>query len=224
VRELGDERRQAGVLTNLGLAFEEAGDLSASAVHHTEALGVYRRLGDATGVARVELNLAVLAKLEGRPEDARRLLASCMPRFRKGGDARRMTAVLLNLGEMALAEGQAARARWRFEAALRAIGATRDRVVAARTLIWLALACVRDRDARRGAVLASAGEAMTTTTQAGLRPAERSVLQMVAHELERELEPPVLAQARSDGLLLTYDAAMGAALEARSPEPLDAGD
>jgi tetratricopeptide (TPR) repeat protein len=91
-RRTGDRRREAGILTNLGLLLEGTGQFADSRRFHEASLAVYRDLGDAVGVARVEMHIGVVAIGEGRFDEAASLIIGSLPVFVRNGDQQRVAA------------------------------------------------------------------------------------------------------------------------------------
>ncbi|MHC5115029.1 MAG: protein kinase domain-containing protein [Planctomycetota bacterium] len=102
---MGDKKRMAGILTNLGMIGEQTGDLGFARRCQEDSLRLYKDLGDEVGLARVQLNLGYVALLEESEDECLRLLGACLPVFRSGGDGRRIAATLVNLGRVSTRRG-----------------------------------------------------------------------------------------------------------------------
>jgi tetratricopeptide (TPR) repeat protein len=157
-RELGDRRREAALLTNLGANAERAGDPAEALVHHEQAIEAYRRIGDEGGVAMVQLNAARAHRVAVRLDDARALTEACLPHFRRAGDRHRIAAALQNLGEIDLLEGRPDAARDRLVEALGTRKEMRDAMGMWESLFWIALCSSRMGRRELAATLFGAAE------------------------------------------------------------------
>ncbi len=82
------------------LAFH-SGDLTSAEVYFSETLELFRRLGDADGIARGLSDLGTVAAAVGNLELASELLEQSAERFRELGERKRLAIALANLGHVA---------------------------------------------------------------------------------------------------------------------------
>jgi non-specific serine/threonine protein kinase len=108
-RRLGDDR-VAGWMTDLGSLARWQGKLEHASALLTEALAIHRRSGDRRGIAYALDELAMVALHEGRPADARALLADGLRNWQAVG-ATNLIVVSLDAHAAAIAaQGDAVRA------------------------------------------------------------------------------------------------------------------
>jgi non-specific serine/threonine protein kinase len=106
-REIGDEERCAGVLTNLGMAIFEANrDCRQARLHLDESRRIYETRGALGRLPMVDLNIAVVCIAEGKVDEAAALLARCGQAFAESGDENRRGFTCYNLARIALRRGQ----------------------------------------------------------------------------------------------------------------------
>jgi predicted ATPase len=108
---------------------QQSGDLEASRAFYDEAIALCRGSGQPETAAQPMLNLAHLARLEGRTAEARELLAECQRLFEAGGNEGGLAVALSQLADVARDDGDADGARALCErslAILRRIGHHRE--------------------------------------------------------------------------------------------------
>jgi predicted ATPase/serine/threonine protein kinase len=125
-----------------GLAIVQA-DYAAARVLNTEALGLYRSLGDRIGVARSLTHLGIAAIDEGRYDEARGFYTEAITIFRELNDVRRLARTLNNLGVVAMRQDDFPGALSCYEESLRLARRTEDRDGMSLTLVNLGLVATR---------------------------------------------------------------------------------
>ena len=214
-REIGDERRAAGILTNLGLLAQDEGDIADSRRRHEAGMALYESLGEAYGVAMVQLNLAVVAKLEGNTDEARRLLNACIVVFREHGDTQRIAAALHNLGEVTLRDGPPGRARTYLEESLSMRREMRDKLATAQTMLWLAVAATAEGRAEQAATLLAMAESIRQDAHAPLAPTDAAEYDRCLDDVRTRLDPAAFDTAWGAGSTMAFDQATGYAMDSR---------
>ncbi|HEY3462753.1 MAG TPA: tetratricopeptide repeat protein [Gaiellaceae bacterium] len=104
--ELGNLKRQATVLNNLGVDYYYEGDWAKALDIYERARALFERIGDVTNVAMANNNVAEILSDQGHWEEARRLFEEVLETSDRAG--RRSLALLarLNLGRAAAREGR----------------------------------------------------------------------------------------------------------------------
>jgi predicted ATPase/DNA-binding CsgD family transcriptional regulator len=113
-RELGDERRLAVVLRDLGGYWKGAGDAERARSVLEESLALSREAKDAFGIGAAKAYLGVVAAYEGEHEEARSLLEEALALLRETGGPDELMRCLGFLGclECDMGDPDAARARF----------------------------------------------------------------------------------------------------------------
>lgn len=126
--------QQSHILSVLGQARAEMGDLDAARTVHDRARRLYQELGNPTGVTLESVNLAFVAVLSADAAEARRLLGSLARRQAPFDHHVHACFTLFTFGRLARLEGHWARclrahpaALWHFEAGGIADGRLRRR-------------------------------------------------------------------------------------------------
>jgi predicted ATPase/class 3 adenylate cyclase len=117
---------RAKALRDAGFAAWRQGDSDGSIRLCTEALGLFRDLGDQAGVGGAIYLLACVALYRGELERAKALHLESLALRRKVGDKRRIAMSLNSLGEVARVEGDYAGARAAYEESLDLARAAED--------------------------------------------------------------------------------------------------
>ena len=125
-----------------GLAVVQ-GDFTAARSLNSEALGLYRTLGDRLGVARSLTHLGIAAIDEGRHDEARGFYGEAIEIFRELGDGRRLAKTLNNLGVVAMRQGDYPVALECYQESLVLGRNTEDRDGVSLTLVNLGLVATR---------------------------------------------------------------------------------
>jgi tetratricopeptide (TPR) repeat protein len=104
--ELGNLKRQATVLNNLGIDYYYEGDWAKSLDIYQRSRALFERIGDVTNVAMANNNIAEILADQGHSEEAARLFEEVRDTSDRAG--RRSLALLarLNLGRAAAREGR----------------------------------------------------------------------------------------------------------------------
>jgi tetratricopeptide (TPR) repeat protein len=209
-REMGDRRRAAGSLTNLGLLAQEENDLVSSRQRHEEAMAIYADLGDKAGLACVQLNLGVVCKLEHRLEEAAHLIAQCLSAFDGMGDNERLAAALRNLGEVAYYDGRRDEAGGLVRRSLSITGKLGDRRSTARGILWLGIIEAARGQYEVSARLLGCAEAARESLSISIDASDRLTYQQSLAAVRTHLEPRRFEAAWRAGRGLSIEhAAMG---------------
>ncbi|HET8569395.1 MAG TPA: adenylate/guanylate cyclase domain-containing protein [Candidatus Limnocylindria bacterium] len=220
-RGRGDERETANALYNLSFAYllpqAEQRRLDTGRAALTEALGIYRRLGDERGIANVLFGLVNLApdsreEVDAAGENAREAVAL----NRRLGDPFALGWSLHMRGLTDLFRGDPRAARDGFAESLRLFHAAAD--VSAITLVLtdFALLAMLDGDVARATRLAGAADALRERSGTGL---VEGALDYVRTQRVAELRYPGDAEiaahraAYDEGRALGTEAAVAYALE-----------
>jgi non-specific serine/threonine protein kinase len=117
--DLGERRRVAVVLNNLGIVAERLDQLDVARQRTEEALAIMRELDDPIGIAAAVGNLGVLADRLGDLAASVEYNTESLAIARRLNDPLTMSIAASNLGGVALKSGDVARAQGLFEEALR---------------------------------------------------------------------------------------------------------
>ena len=99
-RELGNARRTAGVLSNLGLVSIDVRNYDEARKLLDESLALRRQVRDLDGEALSLMNLGIVARYENKHELARDLYTRCLEIFRALGNEDGEAIALNNLGDI----------------------------------------------------------------------------------------------------------------------------
>jgi non-specific serine/threonine protein kinase len=212
VREIGDPRRVAGVLTNLGIVCQDLGELDESRAFHREAMAGYEAIGDTVGVAMVQLNLGDVAILGESYEEARELHEASLPVFRETGDVQRIAGTLDNLGLIAHHQGDDAQAMAYFRKSLAVRRELKEGPATANTLIWLAILLQKRGHHELTARLLGAGEVLVEGARATVVACDRVLYEQTSAAAREALGDERFAAAWNGGRTLTIDEAVALAL------------
>jgi len=152
-RELGDRRRVASVLNNLGLLQQSQGDGAAAMALCEESLALKRELGDRREVAETLNNLVGIAWELGDHERAIALCEESLGLSRELGDRRGTAMALGNFGLLAYHRGDYAVARGRYEESLAIDRELGNRIGIANTLWHLGCVAQSLKEHARAAAL-----------------------------------------------------------------------
>jgi predicted ATPase/DNA-binding SARP family transcriptional activator len=104
-RRLGDDRRTASALTELGSLCRVCGSYPEAVLYYEEALRLVRGIADRGGTAEVLVNLGNVAQQQGRYAEARPLLSEALALYREERYWRGVTWCLKHLAQVAQATG-----------------------------------------------------------------------------------------------------------------------
>jgi len=133
-RTLGDQRRIAAQLGNLGNVEHEEGDESAARAHHEQCLAVMRELNDRWGIAGALNNLGNVVNAQGDFAAARGFYEECLVIAQDLGDQRGQGISLHNAGVAAYGQGDLRSARLMLEQSLAIRRKLEDRAAIASSL------------------------------------------------------------------------------------------
>jgi hypothetical protein len=208
----GPTKLLAGVLGIKGVARLFGGDLDGARALFEESLRMGEALGFSRWVALMQVNLAELAFMQSRPEDAISIARASIARCRATRLLRPMAAALCNLAGYLLAEGRTAEAHVAAHESLDLHVAFRMPYRATQCIEHLARVAMRQGDARLAARLAgytdnyyrSHGQSRERVEAAGWADLQASLDQVLAAS-EREA-------LMAEGAALPEDAAVTTAL------------
>ncbi len=126
-RELGEDRRAAGTLVNLGLVERERRRFDAARSMYEEALSLFEEHGGDVERAIALNNLGTIASDTGDSHGARAFYERCLEIRRDLGDQSGTARVLVNLGSVARRAGDPCRARDALREALGTVAHASDR-------------------------------------------------------------------------------------------------
>jgi predicted ATPase/DNA-binding SARP family transcriptional activator len=152
-RELDDDARVAGCLSDLGSVAHIRGEYAAAQAMYAEALELAERAGDAQQMGKALNGLGRQALHHGDLDAAGRYYTEGMARFREVGDLRQATLILGNLGVVAIDMGDLALAEQRLAEHLDNARRLGDRKLTAGALTHLGLVAYQAGDLDRAAGL-----------------------------------------------------------------------
>jgi predicted ATPase len=207
-RQLGDERRTALALNQLGIALSNLGDIEGGIVCHEENAEISRRLGDGIRLSAAINNLGYCLLRSGQHDRARALFEEGLVVCREA-DFRTAEAVSLgNLGLAALLDRRPAEA-------LRLFGLALDidrELASAEGLIYdlagIAAALSETDEAGDAALLLGAADTAAKATAIELEPLEAEIHTQVLERLRAGLGDEEFAQAYASGQALGLENAV----------------
>ena len=213
-RLLGDERRTALALNQLGIALSNLGDIDGGIRCHEENAAISRRLGDAIRLTAALNNLGYCLLRRGRHDRARALFEEGLTVSRQVGHRSGESALLGNLGLTALLEHRPAEALGLFREALlidRELGYAEALIYG---VVCIAAALAALDAAPDAALLLGAAETAARATAVELEPLEVEVHAEAIEALRGALGADELARAGATGRALSLDEAVEMALRA----------
>ena len=213
-RLLGDERRTALALNQLGIALSNLGDIDAGIVCHEENAAISRRLGDGIRLSAALNNLGYCLLRRGQHDRARALFDEGLAVSRESGHRTAESVMLGNLGLVALLERRPAEALGLFRAALlidRELDYAEGLIYG---LVGSAAALSATDGAPEAAMLLGAADAGARATAVELEPLELEVQREATEVLREALGVEQFAQAYASGGALDLQDAVGHALRA----------
>jgi predicted ATPase len=216
-RGLGDERRTAIALNNLGIALSNLGDIDGGIVCHEENAAVSRRLGDSLRLAAAINNLGYCLLRTGQHDRARALFEEGRGVCREN-DLRAPESVMLgNLGLVALLEHQPDEALALFRQAVlidRELGYGEALIY---DLVGIAAALAEAGAATEAALLLGAADVAARTMAVELEPLEARVHSELTATLRAALGAEQFDQAHASGRTLSLGDAVEHGLRAAEP-------
>jgi predicted ATPase len=213
-RRLGDERRTALALNQVGIALSNLGDLDGGIVCHEEGAAISRRLGDGIRLSAALNNLGYCLLRQGRYDRATALFEDGLAVCRQIGHRTGESVMLGNLGLAALFEGPRAEALGFFRLALlidRELDYAEGLIYG---LVGIAAALSDGAGAPHAAVLLGAAHAAAQATAVELEPLEAELAANVRETLMAALGAERLAQADAAGRTIGLGEAVEQALRA----------
>ncbi len=198
--EVHDPAITAEVLTALGAAAGNLGDLQTAERLFLDVLEIERRLGDELGIADALNNLGWVAWAAGRPAEARGYLEECLAIAQGHGDDIRATLAIGNLGLTALSEERWEDAVELHLEELRSSNRRGNQRGALEALLGLAVAYSRLNDLQTAVELYGAFEGVCDAT--GYDPATGWLNTLTAPFLERtrsELDAATIEELTARG-------------------------
>jgi predicted ATPase len=222
-REVGDERRTALALNQLGIALSNLGDIDGGIVCHEENAAISRRLGDAIRLSAAINNLGYCLLRTGQHDRARAQFEEGLLVCREI-DYRTGEAVMLgNLGLAALLERRPAETLEHFRLALlidQELGYAEGLIY---DLVGIAAALSETDAASDAALLLGAADAAALATAVELEPLEAGIHSQLTETLSQALGDEQYRRARERGQSLSLEDAVEQALRtAESGEAVSA--
>jgi predicted ATPase/DNA-binding SARP family transcriptional activator len=213
-RELGDGRRTALALNQLGIALSNLGDLDGGIVCHEENAAISRRLGDGMRLSAAINNLGYCLLQRGQHDRARALFEEGLTVSRKIGHRTAESVMLGNLGLAALLERRPAEALAFFRTALlidQELGYSEGMIYG---LVGIAAALSATEATPNAAMLLGAAHAAARTTSVELEPLEFEIYAQVTERLAAGLGADRFAEVHAAGQTLSLDDAVERGLHA----------
>jgi predicted ATPase/DNA-binding SARP family transcriptional activator len=213
-RALGDERRTALALNQLGIALSNLGDIDGGIACHEENAEISRRLGDGIRLSAALNNLGYCLLRRGRHDRATALFEEGLTVCRQTGHPTGESVMLGNLGLAALLQQRPQQALGLFRRALlidRELGYAEGLIYG---LVGIAAALSALDAAPDAALLVGAAEAAGQATAVELEPLEVEVHASTVEALRCALGAEELSRAGAAGRALTLDQAVERALSA----------
>ena len=210
-RSLGDHREVASNLHDIADSWAHVGDYERARAAASEALGIRRALGDPGGIAHALSSLGDIALFEGEFAEARRIYEEVLALILADSPGSTDHAVFLfSLAECRRRQGDyEGAAATLFDAIEMAAGLSL--VFCAPDMLDTAAGLTGQSDARRGALLVGAAEALRTAS--GFDYFDRAEAERIAASLRDSLGESRFKRAVDEGRQLTLDEAMQTALE-----------
>ena len=222
-RGLGDERRTALALNQLGIALSNLGDLDGGIVCHEEGAAISRRLGDGIRLSAALNNLGYCLLRQRRYDRATALFEEGLAVCRQIGHRTGESVMLGNLGLAAVFEGRPAEALEFFRLALlidRELDYAEGLIYG---LVGVAAALSNGAGAPDAAVLLGAAHAAAQATAVELEPLEAELEANLRETLRAALGAERLAQADAAGRTVGLSEAVEQALRAAGSHNTAAG-
>ena len=213
-RRLGDERRTAIALNQLGIALSNLGDIDGGIACHEENAAISRRLGDRMRLSAAINNLGYCLLRRGLHDRATALFEEGLSVSRAIGHRTAESVMLGNLGLAALLERRPAQALEFFRTGLlidRELGYAEGQIYG---LIGIAAALSVIDAAPDAAVLLGAADAVARATGVELEPLETEVHEQTVRALMDALGADQLDRLRQSGQALDLDEGVVQALHA----------
>jgi predicted ATPase/DNA-binding SARP family transcriptional activator len=213
-RQLGDERRTALALNQLGIALSNLGDLDGGIACHEENAAISRRLGDGIRLSAALNNQGYCLLRQGQRERATARFEKGLAVCRQIGHRTGESVMLGNLGLAALLEHRQADALGFFRRALvidRELDYPEGLIYG---VLGVAAALAEGARPPDAAMLLGAAQAAARATAVELEPLELEVEANVKKTLSRALGAEQLAQAQAAGRALSLGDAVEHALQA----------
>lgn len=213
-RQSGDKQQVASTLLGLGRVVAlRLGDYGAGHRLFEESLMLARALGDTKVEGRAIHCLAALARLEGDRDRATALYERSLALHRKLGDTQTVAVEQLNLGFMAYHRGDIETAGSYFTESLRSSYEPKDMYVMPPCLVGFAGIAVKAGNAARGARMLGAADALLKNAGLVLDPDDRVEYDGIASTVRAELGDETMRAMWTEGHAMTFERAIGYALE-----------
>jgi len=212
-REAGDRHGVASSLDCLGSVAFEQGDYASAQALLEGSLAIYRELGDRHGVASSLNALGLVTQEQGDYASARSCFEECLAIDRELGDKQGMSGSFINLGDLARKEGDHGASRSFLAEGLRLCRELGDRRYTAPALEDFAALAGAQQQPERAARLYGASEALREGVGAPLGPAGREEVERDLAALRAALGDEAFDSAWSAGRAMTWEQAVGHALE-----------
>ena len=201
----------------LAVALERRADVASSSgqadarADYSEALSMFRQVGDVSSVGEVLSNLAVLELEAGDISSARSHLDGALDILAEGNRIDVLSAVLFNLGVVSLLQKEFDEAQTRFVHALVIASKSGTQVDIGYAFLGLALCATGVREHVRGAMLHGAADALLEQCGETLQPLEGNLQKLDRIRLQRAMEQNGFIEAQQAGRALTLGQAIALA-------------
>ncbi len=221
-KQAGDDLRAAWARVGLGLAAMGRSDYEAAASLLQEALRSFQEADEHFAVAHVTDYLGMLALTRGEVSKATQKFEEGLAVARRIGDRGSAYIALYNLAQVALSRGDYDQAATLFEEGVTLSGQMRDRANVAYCLEGLAAVAGARGEAERCARLIGAAEwlheAVGVPAYVYYEP-YRSLYERTMAAVRSELGEGAFEEARERGRKMTFEEAVGHAVEYDEPSP-----
>ena len=208
LEHVDDRRREARVITNLGVLDVFASDYDAAQARYEAAAEIYREVGDVRGQSIVTQNLAIAHELSGDVDGAVPLLEESVELARAAGDPAHVASTLHVLGSLLARRGDLDRA----------VPLVLESLELGRGENALTVECLETLasvvDPVTGATLLGAAEAQREATGAVRQPDEQPAVDDLVAALQAALKPDALEVALERGRRTELAAAVELAMAA----------
>jgi predicted ATPase/DNA-binding SARP family transcriptional activator/Tfp pilus assembly protein PilF len=204
-RKSGDNQGIATLLNNLGNIASDQGNLTTAQTLHEESLQIRRELGNKAGIASSLNNLGNVALDQEDYARARALYAESLALQRELGNKQGVAIALHSLGTIAYEQDDFATTHLLFAESLSLSHTLGYKRGLACTLEALGALALSEEQARRGAYLVSAAEALRTAIDGPMPPSDRTQHDTLLAQARTALGEENFALAWSEGGALSLE-------------------
>jgi predicted ATPase len=210
---LGDPSGRADALTTLACVAIDEGDGARARPFAEESLSLRREQGDRWAIGVSLNNLGCLASAEGDKRRAREYFVEYLELSRALGDTRGVARALYNLGEVVYTLGDVGEAHALMAEALALLQTLglRDGIILG--IEGIAYAVAAEGRPRQAARLHGAASALRAMLHDPIRPSQRAEYDQALAVLQDTLGAEAFEAAWAEGIALSFDEAIAAALD-----------